>query len=149
MYHLLAPRGDNHISLPGDALPGRLTWDALGEAAAALAAGLRRSGVAPGRVVAVEGRTTVEAVVTIFAAWRCGAAVTVLPPAPAGDPAPFARDLAWRRSLLDVGAAYLAAPTAAALGPAALAGLVPLDAATVAAAAGDLAADATGGPDSV
>jgi fatty-acyl-CoA synthase len=135
MYHLLAPSGDNHISLPGEVLPDRMTWDALAAAAAGVAAGLRRAGLGPGRVVAVEGHTTIEAVVTILAALRCGAAVTVLPPAPAGDPAPFARDLAWRRTRLDVGAAYVGDATAAGLAPAALAGLVRLDPARVAGAA--------------
>ncbi|HKE75464.1 MAG TPA: AMP-binding protein [Acidimicrobiales bacterium] len=158
MYHLLAPSGGNHISLPGEVLPGRLTWGELAAAAAGVAEGLGRAGVGPGRVVAVEGHTAVEAVVAIFAAWRCGAAVTVLPPAPAGDPAPFARDLAWRRSRLDVGAAYLGDATAAGLDPAALAGVVPLDPARVAAAArtgparppaGDGAGAAPSGPGDV
>ncbi|GGL19738.1 AMP-binding protein [Nocardia jinanensis] len=47
---------------------------------------LRAAGVAPGAVVAVMLPNTADLVVSLFAAWRAGAAVTLIDPAlPAGD----------------------------------------------------------------
>src|SRR5262245_18030878 len=109
MYHLLAPGGDNQISLPGDGTRTGVAWAEFSRAVEGLAAGLQRDGLGPGDTVAIEGRTSAEVVLTIFAAWRCGCAVTLLAPAPAADPAAVVAEITARRALLGVRAVYLPA----------------------------------------
>jgi fatty-acyl-CoA synthase len=137
MYHLLGPRGDNQISLPGDRGLSRTTWDGLARAVEGVAAALQRAGLQPGDAVAIEGRTCTEVVLTIFAAWRCGAAVTLLAPGPAGDPSAVVGEVTARRALLGVRAAYLPAAGWDRAPVGALAGLIRLDEVRVASAARD------------
>jgi acyl-CoA synthetase (AMP-forming)/AMP-acid ligase II len=69
------------------------TWSAstLREAAASWAQALHGHGVGPGRVVATSATTSLELVAAILGAWRCGAAIVVLPEANPGDAAGMRR----------------------------------------------------------
>ncbi|MBM0233571.1 AMP-binding protein [Micromonospora sp. STR1_7] len=92
--------------------PTRHTLDGLNALAEGLAGGLAKAGVAPGDRVGVLAPTSDRMIATLFALWRLGAAVAVLPRPRHADGDTIRREVADR--LAAIGAAALLTDTATA-----------------------------------
>ena len=81
-------------------------WADLASAASHLAGSLRRHGIGDGGVMVVAGTTADETLLAIFAAWECGAAVSIVAAGGRRDLASTSRDLERRVDLLGARCVY-------------------------------------------
>jgi fatty-acyl-CoA synthase len=101
--------GDDVVILGFDGAETAVSWAQLAAAASRLGGLLRAEGIGDDAVLVVAGETSYETLLTVFAAWECGAAVSVVPTGARRDPASVASEIERRAGLL--GARGVVAPS--------------------------------------
>ncbi|WBC07463.1 AMP-binding protein [Micromonospora sp. WMMA1947] len=96
--------------------PTRHTLHGLNVLAEGLAGGLAKAGVSPGDRVGVLAPTSDRMIATLFALWRLGAAVAVLPRPSRSDDDTLAREVGDRLAIIDAAALVTDSSTASTLG---------------------------------